>query len=547
MLNIKNIVTLCIENEKNKKMVLLLTLFLFLVSIALIPLELVKAKMLPEKNANTFSIYVDLPNGSSVAQTKNITDSIVQILQKEKEITDIEVFLGTPSPLSFEGLVKKSSLKNGENFAEIVVNLTKKHDRDEPSFLMVQRIRNTVLDTVNKLSPNTTIKMVEPAAGPPVLAAVVAEIYGENQKSIEQLAFKVSEVFKQTEGLVDVDVLVDDTYEEYKLIFDYEKIQRYGLDINAITNLISVAFDGKVVATKNSKVFDSQIDLFIRLEQRNSNLNEALMVLKIANANGVLIALKDVIDVKKVPNEKTLHYKNLGLMLNVVAQTNMVSQIYPLLDARTYILENFGNEYEVKTSNLLNLELTHKITKEKFKLVWDGELKVTLDTFRDLGGAFIAALILIFLLMVVYYKNFALSGIVLLSSFLSIIGVIIGHLLVNIVTTHTFFLTATSLIGFIALIGISSRNALLLIDFTKQLIKEGMSKKEAIITSATIRAKPIFLTALAIILASTLLASDAVFGGLGVALIFGTIAAVAASLIVVPVLIDNLDEAKLLK
>jgi multidrug efflux pump subunit AcrB len=145
----------------------------------------------------------------------------------------------------------------------------------------------------------------------------------------------------------------------------------------------------------------------------------------------------------------------------------------------------------------------------------------------------------------VYYKNFALSGIVLLSSFLSIIGVIIGHLLVNIVTTHTFFLTATSLIGFIALIGISSRNALLLIDFTKQLIKEGMPKKEAIITSATIRAKPIFLTALAIILASTLLASDAVFGGLGVALIFGTIAAVVASLIVVPVLIDNLDETKL--
>jgi multidrug efflux pump subunit AcrB len=545
MLNIKNIVTLCLENKKNKNMVLLITLFLFLASVALIPLEFVKAKMLPEKNANTFSIYVDLPNGSSVAQTKNITDMMVKILQKEKEITDIEVFLGTSSPLSFEGLVKKSGLKNGENFAEVVVNLTKKHDRNEPSFLMVQRIRNAILETIKSVSPNTTIKMVEPAAGPPVLAAVVAEIYGENQKSIETLALKVSQVFKQTEGLVDVDVLIDDTYEQYKLVFDYEKIKRYGLEINAITNLISVAFDGKVVATQNSKEFDSQVDLFVRLEQRNTPINEALMVLKIANMNGVLIALKDIMRVEKVPNAKTLEFKNLGLMLNVVAQTNMVSQIYPLLEARTYILEHFGDEYEVKKSNLLNLELTHKITHEKFQLVWDGELKVTLDTFRDLGGAFIAALILIFLLMVVYYKNFALSGIVLLSSFLSIIGVIIGHLLVNIVTTHTFFLTATSLIGFIALIGISSRNALLLIDFTKQLIKEGMPKKEAIITSATIRAKPIFLTALAIILASTLLASDAVFGGLGVALIFGTIAAVVASLIVVPVLIDNLDETKL--
>ncbi len=547
MLNIKQLVSVCIENQRNKNLVLLFTLFLFLASIALIPLMFVKAKMLPEKNANTFSIYVDLPNGSSVAQTKNITDLIVQILQKEKEITDIEVFLGTPSPLSFEGLVKKSSLKNGENFAEIVVNLTKKHDRSEASFLMVQRLRNAILETINAVSPHITIKMVEPAAGPPVLAAVVAEIYGENQKSIEQLALKVSEVFQQTEGLVDVDVLVDDTYEEYKLIFDYEKIKRFGLEVQAITNLIQVAFDGQVVSTKNSEKFDSQIDVFVRLEQRKSNLNEALSSLKIKNINGMMIALKDIIEVVKVPNNKTLHFKNLKPMLNVVAQTNMVSQIYPLLDARTYILENFGDEYEVKTANLLNLELTHKITQEKFKLVWDGELKVTLDTFRDLGGAFIAALILIFLLMVVYYKNFALSGIVLLSSFLSIIGVIFGHLLVNIVTTHTFFLTATSLIGFIALIGISSRNALLLIDFTKQLIKEGMPKKEAIITSATIRSKPIFLTALAIILASTLLASDAVFGGLGVALIFGTIAAVAASLIVVPVLIDNLDDAKLLK
>lgn len=547
MQNIKQLVSLCIENQRNKNLVLLLTLFLFLASIALVPLMFVKAKMLPEKNANTFSIYVDLINGSSVAQTKNITDLIVQILQKEKDITDIEVFLGTPSPLSFEGLVKKSSLKYGENFAEIVVNLTKKHDRDEASFLMVQRLREAILKRVNAISPDTTIKMVEPAAGPPVLAAVVAEIYGENQQSIEKLALKVSEVFKQTDGLVDVDVLVDDTYEEYKLVFDYEKIKRFGLEVQAITNLIQVAFDGQVVSTKNSEKSDSQIDVFVRLEQRKININEALMSLKIKNIQGMMIALKDIIQVEKVPNNKTLHFKNLQPMLNVVAQTNMVSQIYPLLDARTYILENFGNEYEVTTSNLLNLELTHKITKEKFKLVWDGELKVTLDTFRDLGGAFIAALILIFLLMVVYYKNFALSGIVLLSSFLSIIGVIIGHLLVNIVTTHTFFLTATSLIGFIALIGISSRNALLLIDFTKQQIKEGVPKKEAIISSVSIRAKPIFLTALAIILASTLLASDAVFGGLGVALIFGTIAAVAASLIVVPVLIDNLDDAKLLK
>ena len=169
-------------------------------------------------------------------------------------------------------------------------------------------------------------------------------------------------------------------------------------------------------------------------------------------------------------------------------------------------------------------------------------MKVTIDTFIDLGAAFIAALILIFLLMVIYYKSYTLSGIILLGSFLSIIGVIVGHFIWDFFTIDTFFLTATSLIGFIALIGISSRNSLLLIDFTKSLMRDkGMHKAEAIAYSTATRAKPIFLTAVAIMLASLLLANDAVFGGLGVALIFGTIAAVIASLIVVPVLLNMSD------
>ena len=222
----------------------------------------------------------------------------------------------------------------------------------------------------------------------------------------------------------------------------------------------------------------------------------------------------------------------------------MVSQVYPLLEARSTIIDSFTDEYKVEKIGLFDLQFTDKVTGEVYKLIWDGEMKVTMDTFRDLGGAFIAALILIFLLMVIYYKSYTLSGIVLLGSFLSIIGVIVGHWIMDIFTTDTFFLTATSLIGFIALIGISSRNSLLLIDFTKSLMHEkGMHKAEAIAYATATRAKPIFLTAVAIMLASTLLAGDAVFGGLGVALIFGTIAAVVASLIVIPVLLymSNLE------
>jgi multidrug efflux pump subunit AcrB len=209
------------------------------------------------------------------------------------------------------------------------------------------------------------------------------------------------------------------------------------------------------------------------------------------------------------------------------------------------MIEYFSKDYEVSkvpgiTTYMFDLNLVDKKTGEKYLLRWDGEMKVTLDTFRDLGGAFIAALILIFLLLVIYYKSFAISGIILGGSFLSIIGVIVGHWVADLLTTETFFLTATSLIGFIALMGISSRNSLLLIDFAKALIAEkGIEKRRAIAIASATRAKPIMLTAIAIILGSALLASDPVFGGLGVALISGTVAAVIVSLIFIPVLMDN--------
>jgi len=214
------------------------------------------------------------------------------------------------------------------------------------------------------------------------------------------------------------------------------------------------------------------------------------------------------------------------------------------LEARSVMLEKFEKDYIITKAGLstymFDFTLEDKITHEKFLIRWDGEMKVTLDTFRDLGAAFIAALILIFLLLVIYYMSFVISGIVLLGSFLSLIGVIVGHWVANWFTSETFFLTATSLIGFIALIGISSRNSLLLIDFAKSLMEiEGIKKRRAIAIAAATRAKPIALTAVAIILGSALLAGDPVFGGLGVALISGTVAAVFVSLLFIPVLMDN--------
>lgn len=539
-----------LQSPQRKKMVLWMTLGAFLLSVAMIPTKLVLAKMLPGKNNDTYTIYLDLPKGSSIEQTSKVSECVVNTLQNESEALDMEVFLGTGSPLDFAGLIKGSNFKNSENVAEVVVNLTKKHHREEPSYLMVQRLRPVIVKNCETLYPQTSIKFIEPPAGPPTMAAVVAEIYGQNGTGIRHLSERVKNIFAHTDGLVDVDIMQDEIYDKFEIRVNTDKITKSGLDVKQVNDILYLAFEGMGIAVKNSQNASEQIPIFVTLTPEGKkfdsrsklSIETKLAGMKLMNQMGLMVPVTEVVEIIPVKSNPMIMSKNLHQMTNVVAETDMVSQVYPLMEARNEILKTLTNEYEISKTGLFDLELKEKKSGELYELKWDGEMKVTLDTFRDLGGAFIAALVLIFLLMVVYYKSFALSGIVLLGSFLSIIGVIIGHWIMDLLSADTFFLTATSLIGFIALIGISSRNSLLLIDFTKSLmLDKGMHKKEAIAYAAATRAKPIFLTAAAIILASTLLASDAVFGGLGVSLIFGTIAAVIASLIVIPVLIDNSD------
>lgn len=538
-----------ITSKKQRFSVLFFTLLLLVATVFMIPYESVLAKMLPGKNNNTFSLYVKLPIGSSIEQTNAVSLCAIEHLKNEKEITDIELFLGKGAPLDFAGLIKGSAFKNSENVAEIVANLTNKHHREEPSFDIVQRIRPEV-QQCELLVNNSHISFVEPPAGPPVQADIIAELYSEDNNLTTYLSHKIADIFKHTQGLVDIDIQMEMPYPVIAIDVQSDKIIKSGLDIKQVNNILYLAFEGKVIATKNSSKYQQQVPIYLSLDKKTKNFNahdivsirNTLSALKLLNKNGQLVPLTEVVNLKITQSNPMIVHKDLKRMVAVMAATDQVSQVYPLLDARSMIKKKLSQEFEIKHSGLFDLTLIRKVDGHQVKLLWDGEMKVTIDTFIDLGGAFIAALILIFLLMVIYYKSFKLSGIVLFGSFLSIIGVILGHWIMDVFTPKTFFLTATSLIGFIALIGISSRNSLLLIDFTKSLmIEKGLHKYDAIAYASATRAKPIFLTATAIILASTLLAGDAVFGGLGVSLIFGTMAAVVASLIVVPVLLANLD------
>ena len=547
-----------ITSKAKQRRVGFIVLGLLIFALALIPTKLVLAKMLPGKSANTFSVYVDTATNSTIEQTREVAECVIDVFKNEEAVLNMEIFLGQGAPLDYAGLVKGSAFKRLKSQAEIVVNLTDKHGRDEPSFLMVHRIRPIVQKKCENLYNGTTVKFVEMPSGPPTFATIVVNLYGKNSLLLRQTSKIVEASLRDTEGLVDIDVMQDDIYTKYEIIPNVEKIISSNLSVEQVSNILYMAFKGNVVATKNSTLQQDQIPIFVSLDKETRTLDHAsrdelalkLSRLKLLNRQGIMVPVKEVIEIVPTVADPTIFKKNMRNMVSVTAECDLVSQVYPLMDARELMITRLEADFEIErltgmSTYMFDLALVHKKSGEKVLVRWDGEMKVSLDTFRDLGGAFISALVLMFLLMVVYYKSFALSGIVLVGSFLSIIGVIIGHALTDIIalvlTDVHFFLTATSLIGFISLMGISARSSLLLIDFTKSLIESGVEKNRAIAISTATRAKPILLTAVAIILGSLLLATDPIFGGLGVALIFGSMASTAVSLYYIPVLMAKAE------
>ena len=542
-----------VSSKKNHRRVGLIVLFFLIFAIAMIPTKIVLAKMLPGKSANTFSIYVDTATNSTVNQTKEVVACVVGEMKHEENVKNMEMFIGQGAPLDYAGLVKGSAFKSLKNQAEIVVNLTDKHERDEPSFMMVHRLRPVIKNKCENIYKHTRIKFIEMPSGPPTYATIVVNLFGKDTLLLRETSKVVKKSLQETKGLVDIDVLQDNIFTKYEIYPNVEKIINSNLSVEQVSKVLYMAFKGSVVATKNSTLQQDQIPIFVSLDKKTRLLAHAsredlelkLSRLKLMNRQGIMVPVKEVVTIVPTVADPTIYKKNMKYMVSVTAECDLVSQVYPLMDAREIMIKKLSKEFDIKrltgmNTYMFDLQLTDKKTGEKVLVRWDGEMKVSLDTFRDLGGAFIAALVLMFLLMVVYYKSFALSGIVLIGSFLSIIGVIIGHFFTDkialLLTDIHFYLTATSLIGFISLMGISARSSLLLIDFTRSLIESGIEKHRAIAISTATRAKPIMLTAVAIILGSLLLATDPIFGGLGIALIFGSMASTLVSIFYIPVL-----------
>ena len=508
---------------------------LFVLSLLMPVYQLVLFKMLPGSNTNTFNVTIDLPTGSALGQTRQVSQCIESLLVREAEVRDFESFIGTGGVIDFNGLLRGGGMKRGENVAEIRVNLKDKHDRNEQSGEIVSRMRPAM--QACGMNAGANIKLVEDPPGPPVVATVVAEVYGGNPQGREALAERIEALFKRTEGLVDVDIMRERPGSKYQIVPDKEKAALAGISTEQIAQVLALGLHGSVVSLVRLPDEKEQVGIFVRYAKPFRDEPSDIENIKLMNPQtGRLIPLSELAEIAPAPKDRLITSKDLKTLSMVTGEMDNRGSIYALFDIWGAVKNGELGDYEVEHDGNLrqSYDLIDNATGERYTVDWTGEWEITFDVFRDLGAAFGVAVVLIYLLMVAYYGSYRVPGIVLSAVPLTFIGVLPGHFLMNLFTP-TFF-TATSMIGFIALAGIVVRNALLLVDFTNDLIKEGKPLNDAVIEAAATRFRPIVLTALAIMLASSVIVADPVWQGLAVALIFGVFASTVLTLVVIPLL-----------
>lgn len=495
------------------------------------PLSLmgVELKMLPNDNTNTMLLQVDMPAGTALAATDQVARAVGGVIAQQAHVTDYQTYLGLTAPIDFAALVRGDMVKRGANLAQIRINLVDKHQRDLSSHEIAQALDET-LSGVRQRFPTARIKLYETPPGPPVQAQILAELYGPDYEQLRTAAPFVDDAFRQIYGMTNVDDSVTANSESYAIRVDSEKAMLSGVAPGQIAKLLRDYVSGTAIGTLHLDDAREPIDIKVRLPRELRASPETLMSLRITNPMGGQVPLSAIASVEKVTETKPIYARDQHPMVMVGGELLKSSPVYAVL-ALDEMLDGkkLPNGATFTTGNLGFTQAAPKDVVEN-TLLWGGEMRLTLDVFRDLGSAFIVALILIYLMLVGYYKSFMLPVVVMGAIPLTLVGVFPGHW----ATGQAF--TATSMIGVIALAGIVVRNSLLLIDFILDYRAQGYDLEQAVIEAGAVRFRPILLTALAIILGSAIMITDPVFGGLAVSLIFGTFASTALTLVVIPLL-----------
>ncbi len=497
-----------------------------LASLMLFYTKAVPVKMLPFDNKNEFQVVIDMPEGTPLEKTQAAANDIALYIAQQPLVKNYQEYIGTSAPISFNGLVRHYDLRGGDNMADIQVNIVDKELRKQQSHEVAKAMRPGIQAIAAKYNAN--VKLVEVPPGPPVLSTLVAEVYGPDYNQQVNIARQVKQRLAQTADVVDVDWMVEDDQPEYHIEADKEKAMRYGIATAQITATINAALQGMNAGYLYQPNAYHQTGIVLQLKDADKTSMDDVLGINITGIQGNSVALRDVVTVTKQTRQKSIYRKNQKEVVYVLAD------MAGALESPFYAISKVSDSLQslkVPAGYTLAEEYTKQPEQEdNYTVKWDGEWQITFEVFRDLGIAFAAVIIIIYILIVGWFQNFTVPLVMLAAIPLSLIGIVLGHWMMG------AYFTATSMIGFIALAGVMVRNSVLLIDFINIRIREGIPLKQAIIEAGAVRTTPILLTAGAVALGAVIILFDPIFQGLAISLMGGTVTSTFLTLLVVPLL-----------
>ena len=506
---------------------------LLLLAMALVGIGFVKVKMLPFDNKSEFQIILNMPEGSALERTAQAAREIGAAVRVEPEVTDYQVYAGVAAPFNFNGLVRHYFMRRGPHIADLQVNLAPKNERKAQSLDIAKRVRPRVAAIAAKYGARVAVAEVPP--GPPVLQTLVAEVYGPTEESRLALARRVIEVFHNTRGVVDTDWYIEADQPQARFVIDKEKAALSGISAETISETLRIAVGGEAVDLLHVPRDKEDVDIFLQLPRASRTTPEELLALRVrsaANPSAPLVPLRELVKVEPTTVDKSIYHKNLMPVTYVIGDVAGVveSPVYAILKMNQALRALDTREFGGTGAALKIFNAVQPFTEDMPSIKWDGEWHITIEVFRDLGTAFAAVLVLIFILMVGWFRSFLTPLVVMAAIPFSLVGILPAHGLMG------AFFTATSMIGFMAGAGIVVRNSIILVDFIEQRLAEGLPLDQAVVDAGAVRFRPMLLTALAVVVGASVILADPIFQGLAISLMAGEIASLLISRMAVPVL-----------
>ncbi len=513
-------------NARRRTAFLVGVVLLLLLVFTLPLLKIVRVKMLPFDNKSEFQVIIDMPEGTTLEQTTRVAREVARRVAQEPEVVNYQVYAGTASPYNFNGLVRHYFLRQGANEADIQVNLLPKEERSAQSHAIAKRVRDAIVPIGEKYGAK--LKVAEIPPGPPVYQTMVAEVYGPEYSQQIDIARQIRDEFKKTPGVVDVDWTVEAPQPQYRFVVDKEKAALAGVSADQIAQTLRLAVSGAVVGLAHQPNEKEDVDIVLEVPRANRSSLAGLGEIRVASTSGVLVPLSELTHVETGAIETSIYHKNLKRVVYVTGDVagQEESPVYAIISLSKSLDKIHGpGGYQIERYATHLPFLTDKVSMK-----WDGEWHITYEVFRDLGFAFAVVLVLIYVIVVAWFQSFRIPLVIMAPIPLTLIGIIPAHAMMG------AFLTATTIIGFIAGAGIIVRNSIILVDFIELRRKQGMPLAEAVVDAGAVRFRPMLLTAAAVVAGAFVILFDPIFQGLAISLMAGEVASTFLSRMAVPVL-----------